>query len=447
MSYEIKCPHCGKVFQVDEAEYASIANQVKNKEFDAELERRIEELHKRSETEKELVKAQAEQEFQKQLGKKEEEIQLKLTEINALKNQLDGAEAQKQVELTKALAAKDQEIAELNLAIAQSDSKLKLAVMQEKTNAQEMFQKKDQEIAKLRIEKEQQQRESREKEDNLKEQYGKEIKSMQELVDYYKEYKTRLTTKMVGESLEEHCSTQFEQYIRPILPSATFGKDNEIVEGTKADFIFHDFADGLDYLSIIFEMKNESDTKSVKHKNDDFLKKLDEDRRKKGCEYAVLVSMLEPDNDYYNNGIVSKEHMYPKMYVIRPQFFVPMIQLLVGMAKNNLEDKKKLQIALERDVDVTDFEGKLDEFKRKFGKHVTWYNGSLTDALNKIDATIEQLQAVKDSLVLAGDHLDDAQKNLELLDIDKMTKKNPTMKAKFEEARKVAAESVKEITD
>lgn len=411
MRNELICPHCGKVFQVDEAEYASIANQVKNKEFDAELERRIEELHKRSETEKELVKAQAEQEFQKQLGKKEEEI------------------------------------AGLKTAIAQSDSKLQIAVMQEKTNAQEMVQKKDQEIAKLRLENEQQQREAREKEVNLKDQYGKELKSMQELLDYYKEFKTRLTTKMVGESLEEHCNTQFEQYIRPILPSAKFGKDNEVVEGTKADFIFHDYADGIDYISIIFEMKNESDTKGVKHKNDDFLKKLHEDRIKKGCEYAVLVSMLEPDNDYYNNGIVSKEHMYPKMYVIRPQFFVPMIQLLVGMAKNNIEDKKKLQTALERDVDVTDFEGKLDDFKRKFTKHVGWYNGSLTEALKAIDDTIAQLQGVKNSLVLAGDHLGDAQKNLDLLDIDKMTKKNPTMRAKFEEARKAAAESVKEITD
>lgn len=399
MEKEIKCPHCGKVFKVDESEYNSILTQVRNQEFDAEVERRMDELHKRVEAEQKLAASKAEQDYEKRLGKKDAELLAMQTQIAQLKSQLESIGAQKEAEQIKAVAAKETE------------------------------------IAKLRLENEQQQRTSKEQLATAKEQYEKDKRMLEEMIEQYKDLRSKLNNKLVGETLEQHCSIQFEQYLRPVMPHAEFGKDNTAVEGTKGDFIFRDWIDGLEYISAMFEMKNEMDASVNKHKNDDFLRKLDEDRRKKGCEYAILVSTLEPDNEYYNNGIVSKEHLYPKMFVIRPQFFVPMIQLLVGMAKNNVEDKKKLQAALDRNVDVTNFENKLDEFKRKFGKHVTWYNDNLTDALAKIDTVIGQLQKVKDSLITSAKQLDSANNNLENLDIDKMTKDNATMKALFAEAR------------
>ena len=447
MKKDLTCPHCGKVFQVDEAEYASIANQVKNKEFDAEVERRMAELHKRIQAEQELAKAKAEQEYQKKLAQKEVELQKQLIEIGDLKNQLKSIGTQKEAELTKALAEKDKEIVQLNSVIRDNDSKLQLAVIEEQKKAQDAAQSKDKEIAQLRLEKEQQIRAAQAKEAAQKEQFEAEIKSKQELIDYYKDFKTRMTTKMVGESLEQHCSNQYDQYIRPILPDAEFGKDNEVVEGTKGDFIFRYYVNGILCLSILFEMKNESDTKSVKHKNEDFLKKVNEDRIKKGCEYAVLVSLLEPDNEYYNTGIVSMESRYPKMYVIRPQFFVPLIQLLLGMAKNNLEDKIKLKESLEREVDITNFETELEGFKEDFGRNYRIASTKFKTAIDEIDKTIEHLQKIREALTGSENQLRLANGKAEDLTIKKLTRKNPTMKAKFEEARKAAAESVKEITD
>lgn len=455
---ELKCPNCGNVFQVDEADYASIVNQVKNAEFEAELSRRIVELGKQNKAEQELATAKAEQTFQSKLSQKEMEITAKNAEIERLKNekenessrlksdlnaeidklklQLQNIETQKKQELAVAIAEKERVIDGLNSTIAQSNTKLQMAVMAEQNKAQQVVQAKENEILRLRNAVELGKSEAKIHEDELKKRHEEELRMKQELVDYYKDLKTKMSTKMVGETLEQHCSIEFEQYIRPMMPNAYFEKDNDAADGTKGDFIFRDFEDEVEYISIMFEMKNEMDTTATKHKNDDFLKKLDEDRKKKGCEFAVLVSLLEADNDLYNNGIVNKSHLYPKMYVIRPQFFVPFINLLVQASKKSLEYKKQLILAQSKEVDVTNFEAKLDDFKDKFGRHYEHASKKFEDAVKQIDDTIAKLLKIKENLLGSENNLRLAQQDTQDLTIRKLTYMNPTMKAKFEDARK-----------
>ena len=433
---ELKCPKCGNVFQVDEADYASIVSQVKNAEFDAEIHRRLAEIDERHKAEKDLATAKTEQTFQAQLNQKEKELGAKDAEIERLKGQLQNIESKKQNELSLAIAEKDQEIAKLNSTIEQSDNKLQLAVMEERTKAQATVQAKDQEILKLRSDAELEKREAKIHETALLEQHKRELQMKQEQLDYYKDLKTKMSTKMVGETLEQHCSIEFEQYLRPVMPNAYFDKDNDATDGTKGDFIFRDSEDGTEYISIMFEMKNEMDTTATKHKNEDFLKKLDEDRRKKGCEFAVLVSLLEADNDLYNTGIVNKSHLFPKMYVIRPQFFVPFINLLVQTSKKSLEYKKQLILAQSKEVDVTNFESKIEDFKTKFGRHYELASKKFDDAVKQIDDTISKLLKIKENLLGSENNLRLAQQDTEDLTIRKLTYKNPTMKAKFDEARR-----------
>ena len=454
---ELICPNCKKVFTVDEADYASIVNQVKNAEFNAEVDRRIAELHDQHKAEQELATAKSEQSFLAQLSKKELEIGAKdaeikrmksekdselsklkgelSSEIARLKTQLENIEAQKKTEITIALAEKDQQITRLNALIAQSDNKLQLAVLEERNKAQQTVLTKEKEISQLRSAAELEKREAQIHEASLIKHHEDKLRMKQEQVDYYKDLKTKMSTKMVGETLEQHCSIEFEQYLRPLMPNAYFDKDNDASDGTKGDFIFRDSEDDTEYISIMFEMKNEMDTTATKHKNDDFLKKLDEDRKKKGCEFAVLVSMLEADNDLYNNGIVNKSHLYPKMYVIRPQFFVPFINLLVQASKKSLEYKKQLLLAQSKEVDVTNFESKIEDFKSKFGRHYELASKKFGDAIKDIDATIAKLQKVREELVGSENNLRLANQDTDDLTIRKLTYKNPTMKQKFDEAR------------
>ena len=458
MMNELKCPKCGSVFQVDEADYASIVSQVKNAEFEAEFERRIAELSERHKAEQELATAKTEKSYQSLLSKKDLELRTKDAEIERLKNereaelsklkgdmnseivrlksQLENIDAQKKNELTIALAEKDQQIAQLNSTIAQNDNKLKIAVMEEHNRGQQAVQEKESEISKLRSAVELEKREAQIHEAELVKRHEADLRGAQQLIDYYKDLKTKMSTKMVGETLEQHCSIEYERYIRTMMPNAYFGKDNDASDGSKGDFIFRDSEDGKEYISIMFEMKNEMDTTATKHKNDDFLKKLDEDRKKKGCEFAVLVSLLEADNDLYNNGIVNKSHLFPKMYVIRPQFFVPFINLLVQTSKKSLEYKKQLIEAQSKEVDVTNFEAKIEDFKSKFGRHYELASKRFEDAIKDIDATIAKLQKVREELVGSENYLRLANQDTDELTIRKLTYKNPTMKAKFEEARK-----------
>ena len=464
---EIKCPKCGNVFTVDEADYAAIVSQVRNAEFEAEIQRRMNEVQERHETEQELATERAKQTFQTQLNQKELELGSKDAEIERLKSekdseisrlksemdleiarlksQLESIEAQKKSEMTAALADKDREIAALNSTIAQSDGKLQLAVMEERNKAQQTVQAKDTEISMLRSAVELEKREAQIHEASLIKQHEEQLRLKQEQIDYYKDLKTKMSTKMVGETLEQHCSYEFEQYIRPLMPNAHFEKDNDASDGTKGDFIFRDYEDDVEYISIMFEMKNEMDTTATKHKNDDFLKKLDDDRKKKGCEFAVLVSLLEADNDLYNTGIVNKSHLYPKMYVIRPQFFVPFINLLVQASKKSLEYKKQLILAERKEVDVTNFEKELDDFKDKFGRNFRLAKEKFEEAIKEIDNTIDHLQKVREALTGSSRNLRLANDKAEGLTIRKLTYKNPTMREKFKEARKANEEE--EIVD
>jgi len=370
---ELKCPKCGNTFTVDEADYALLLNQVKNSEFEQELSRRIHELEKASASRQ---------------------------------------EAERQAEH----ARQQMQIQTLQAQIQQADQQKQIAVMQLRQQATEAYAKKEQELASVRS------------------QLEAQLKAAQEQIAYYKDMKLRLSTKMVGETLEQHCATEFAR-IRPLFPNAYFEKDNEVIEGTKGDFVFRDKSeDGVEYVSIMFEMKNENDETATKHKNEDFLAKLDSDRRKKGCEYAVLVSLLEPDSDLYNGGIVDMSHRFEKMYVIRPQFFVPLITLLCQTSRKSLDAKRELALVKAQQVDVTHFEEKLMAFKEGFGRNVRLANERFQDAIEEIDKTIAHLTKVRENLIKSGDNLNAADKKLQDVSIKRLTYGNPTMKAKFEEA-------------
>ena len=433
---ELKCPKCGSVFSVDEADYVSILNQVKNEEFEAELRRRMSEVNARHQTEQQLASAKAEQNFQQLLNRKAQELSAKETEIARLKQQLQSIATQKDNERTIALAAKDQAIASLNATIGQHETNLQIALLKKQNETQNIIQQKEQQIQRLQDNAELERSKAQIRENELIKRYQHELQMKQEQVEYYKDLKTRMSTKMVGETLEMHCSTLFNQMLRPVMPSAYFEKDNDATDGTKGDFIFRDSEDGTEYVSIMFEMKNEMDTTATKHKNEDFLKKLDEDRRKKGCEFAVLVSLLEPDSELYNGGIVDVSHRYPKMYVIRPQFFIPLITLLVQTSKKSLDYKRQLLLAQSKEVDVTNFENKLMDFKTKFGRHYELASKKFDDAIKQIDDTIAKLLRIKENLLGSENNLRLANQDTEELTIRKLTYKNPTMKAKFDEARK-----------
>lgn len=454
---ELKCPHCGSVFTVDEADYASIVSQVKNAEFDAEIGRRMEELEARRKAEQELTEARTRKEFAEQMNGKEKELIAKENEIERLKSQMEtlsvqlngerqlevdrlkeqlkNIETQKDAERNLALAEKEKTITALQSTVNQTDTRLKMAVMEEQKRAEQELQARDHTISQLQSDMKMERFKAEAETAKLKEQHKLELEAKQEQIDYYRDFKTRMSTKMIGESLETHCSTLFNQLLRPILPNAYFEKDNDVTEGTKGDFIFRDMEDGVEYVSVMFEMKNEMDTTSTKHKNEDFLKKLDEDRRKKKCEFAVLVSLLEPDNELYNGGIVDVSHRYEKMYVIRPQFFIPLITLLVQTSKKSLEYKKQLIQAQSREVDVTNFENKLTEFREKFGRHYDLASRKFNEAVKQIDDTIAKLQKVKENLLGSENNLRLAQQDTTDLTIKKLTRGNPTMKQKFDEAR------------
>ena len=413
---ELKCPKCGSVFSVDEADYALILSQVKNREFDAEIQRRLAELHQQHLAEQKAAEIQLEKNHQTELEKKQRELD------------------QKQLEIAQLVAEKDRTIGELKAQIAQSDSRQQIAVMDVRQKAQAVLSQKDAEITKLKSEADVKRAETDSKMALLKEQYEGKLKSAQEQVEYYKDLKARLSTKMVGETLEIHCSTEFER-VRPLFPFAYFEKDNDASGGSKGDFIFRDYEDNIEYVSIMFEMKNEMDETATKHKNEDFFKKLDADRNAKNCEFAVLVSLLEPDSELYNTGIVDVSHRYPKMYVIRPQFFIPLITLLVQTSKKSLEYKKQLIVAQNQSIDVTNFESQINDFKDRFGRNYRLAYEKFQKAIEEIDKTIDHLQKMKEALVGSENNLRLANDKLDDLSIKKLTRNNPTMKAKFDEAR------------
>ena len=443
---ELKCPKCGSVFTVDEADYASIVSQVKNTEFNEELNRRLQELHRQHLAEQQSAEALLEKEHQVELNKKEQEINKKELEISQLKSSLQSIEQQKRSEMELALAAKDKAIDALQAQIVQYGQQQKMAVMEEQRKAERSLQEKEAQIMELKSSAELSHQKAVNYVNSLKEQYEAKLKVAQEQVDYYKDLKTKMSTKMIGETLEVHCSTQYNQMMRPLLPNAYFEKDNDASGGSKGDFIFRDFAsDGTEYVSIMFEMKNEADETATKHKNEDFFKKLDADRRSKNCEFAVLVSLLEPENELYNGGIVDVSYRYDKMYVIRPQFFLPIISLLVQTSKKSLEYKQQLAIAKSQSIDVTNFENQLLDFRDKFGRNFRLASEKFQTAIDEIDKSISHLQKIKEALIGSENNLRLANDKAEALTIKKLTKGNPTMTALFDAARE--ANQAIDVTD
>lgn len=416
---ELICPNCHKAFTVDEVSYASIVEQVKKEEFNAEIERRMNELEMQAKAQREL-----------DASKKE-------AEIARLEEQLKTIAQSKQMEFNQALAEKAAEIEKLKSQIAQSDSQKEVAILKERNKAKDDLKEKDEQISQLRNQIVSEKSESAMREKSIKESYEAKLQEKQALVDLYKDFKSRLSTKMIGESLEVHCSDEFNKVRANMYPNAYFEKDNDARTGSKGDFIFKDYEDGVEYVSIMFEMKNEMDTTATKHRNEDFFAKLDKDRNEKGCEYAVLVSLLEQDSDLYNEGIVDVSYRYPKMLVVRPQFFMPIIALLTQASKKSLEYKKQLAIAQSQSIDVTNFENQLLDFQDKFGRNYRLASEKFKSAIDEIDKTIQHLQKVRDALTGSEKQLELANKKAEDLTIKKLTRNNPTMKAKFDEARAI----------
>lgn len=438
---ELKCPNCGSVFSVDEADYASIVSQVKTQEFDAEVESRLKEIMKQNKIQQEADSMKISQKYQEQLNSKEIELSKKENEIVKLQARLDNFNQAKQLELETERAKTNEEIVRLKSIIKQSESNIQVAILEERNKVKDLIQTKENSLIELRSQIDLKQKEATIREASIKEDYERQLKQKQELVDYYKDLKAKLSTKMIGESLEVHCSNEFNRVRTSMYPNAYFDKDNDASHGSKGDFIFRDYIDNIEYISMMFEMKNEMDETATKHKNEDFFAKLDKDRRDKGCEYAILVSLLEPDNDLYNEGIVDVSYRYPKMFVIRPQFFMPIISLLTQASRKSIEYQKELIIARQQSVDVTNFENKLNDFRDKFSYHYQHASAKFDKAIKEIDKAIISLQRMKEELMSSENFLRLANNDTEALSIKRLTRGNPTMKKMFDDARTAGSDT------
>lgn len=455
---DITCPKCGTVFQVDESHYAEILSQVRTKEFDNELSRREKELKKQFEIQKESLRLSTEKEFEQKLARKEIEIgelTTKITRLDGviagseanLKSKLSELETRKQEEFYKAIEKKKDEITELEKQLRNKDSEHKLALLEERNRGNEVLQNKENEIVRLRSELDSNRLAAENRESQLREQYKMQLDDKQAEIERLKDFKMRLSTKMVGETLEQHCANLFANaQSLGLYPDALFIKDNTVMDHSKGDFIFRDYIDETEYVSVMFEMKNEMDTTATKHRNDDFLDKLDKDRRKKGCEYAVLVSMLEQDSELYNSGIVDKSYRYPKMLVIRPQFFLPVLRLITEGSRKGFAERESLRRELEaarsHSLDFAKFEDKINRFRTSFNNNVMAAHKKFTAATEGIDKTIEalekQIKALRDikanfeaseqKLLKANEIAD------ENLTVKKLTHGNPNIRRLIEEA-------------
>lgn len=397
---EIKCPNCGEVFTIDENAYASIVKQIRDSEFQSEIAKREKMFKNEKDSALALVKTQLREENEKSIFELKQEI----ARLQAI---IDSAQKDKQLEINSAVSKKDREIAEKNAEIIELKGNVESA-------------KKDIVL----------------KESTLKAEYNAMLKAKDEAIEFYKDLKTRMSTKMVGETLEQHCEIEFNKLRATGFQNAYFEKDNDARTGSKGDYIFRDKTDdGVEFISIMFEMKNEMDTTATKHKNEDFFKELDKDRKEKSCEYAVLVSLLESDNELYNSGIVDVSHKYEKMYVIRPQFFIPIITLLRNAALNSVDYKRQLMDIREQNIDISHFEDDMNDFKEKFARNYDIASRKFKTAVEEIDKTIQHLQKTKENLLSSENNLRLANNKAEELSIKKLTKNNPTMAQKFAELK------------
>ena len=388
---EIKCPKCGTMFQIDEKDYDSIVKQIRDGEFNAEIKKREEELRKYTKSEIDSLKERLDFEKKSELSNKE-------LEIERLKNQIRQSEIENKYALKEALQEKEKKIVNLENKIELSQKEYQL------------------------------------KEQNLIDIHAREIKAKEQEIELYKDMKLKLSTKMVGETLEQHCKVQYDEYLRPILKNAYFEKDNDAKTGSKGDFIYREKTDdGIEFISIMFEMKNESDQTATKHKNEDFFKELDKDRKEKNCEYAILVSLLEKDNDYYNGGIVDVSHKYEKMYVVRPQSFITIINILRNSALNTVETKRKLIEIQNQNIDIANFEEKMNNFKSAFSRNFKLASDKFDLAIDEIDKTMQHLQKIKDNLLGSKNQLRLANDKAEDLTIKKLTSNSPSIAKQIED--------------
>lgn len=448
---EIRCPKCNEVFQVDDSGYSQIVQQVRDKEFEKEAARRAEELEKAKNSELKILEMEYEKKLESALSEKSDDITDKEKRITELEARLESMESEKQLAVAnavserekrfneesskaqKAISDKESLIKQLELQLQQAQSLQQAALDKAKSENALALEKKQNEINELNSQLKTKDSEAALRCKTIEEKYAIELKNKDELIEQYKDFKARLSTKMVGETLEQHCLTQFNSLRMSAFPNAYFEKDNDARSGSKGDFIFRESSeDGIEFISITFEMKNEMDTTATKHKNEDFFKELDKDRNEKGCEYAVLVSMLEADNEFYNAGIVDVSYKYPKMYVIRPQFFIPLISLLRNAARNSLEYKRELAMAKAQQVDLTNFEKNITDFKTAFSRNYQLASDKFKTAIDEIDKTIIHLQKTKDALLSSENNLRLANnKAEEQLTIKKLTKNAPSIKEEF----------------
>lgn len=459
---EIICPHCKKAFKIDEAGYADILKQIRDKEFEVELHKQLTAAEKEKKSELALAQERLEKEVQKAAASKEVVIQ-------ELKAKIEASEVERKLAVSEALKLVEKERDELSNRITQlqqeSEMRAKLSDAQYLQKLQENSAAKDKELQELKAKLEQQELnkqlaisqalsvvekerdalkgdlntaklEKELSEKSLIDKFQTQLKDRDEAIERLRDMKARLSTKMVGETLEQHCETEFNRIRATAFPRAYFEKDNDASSGSKGDYIFRDLDENqTEIVSIMFEMKNESDTTTTKKRNEDFFKELDKDRNEKGCEYAILVSMLEPENELYNSGILDVSYRYPKMYVIRPQFFIPIITLLRNAAMNSLQYKNELSIVKAQNIDVTNFESDLDAFKTAFSKNYDLASRRFQTAIEEIDKSIDHLQKTKDALLGADRNLRLANDKAQDVTIKKLTKNNPTMAAKFDELK------------
>lgn len=424
---EIKCPKCGEVFTVDESGYAAILSQVRDDEFNKAVHEREVHMEKEKQNELKLIESKAQIDKEKSIASLNQEITL-------LKTQLTTQAKEKDLEKANSISNMQQEIERLKAEIASNEKDKQIAVNEAENAKNSEIVERDKTIAELNTKLKEAEKDTLIREQNLKEKYEEQIKEKNTLIDFYKDLKAKMSTKMVGETLEQHCEIEFNKLRATGFQNAYFEKDNNAKTGSKGDYIYKETTpDGIEFISVMFEMKNETDTTSTKHKNEDFFKELDKDRCEKGCEYAVLVSLLESDSELYNTGIVDVSHKYPKMYVIRPQFFIPMITLLRNAAMNSIQYRQQLTEYKNQNIDISNFEAEMNDFKDKFGRNYQLASDKFRKAIEEIDKTIDHLQKTKDALMSSENNLRLANNKAQDLSVKRLTKNNPTMAQKFAE--------------
>ena len=423
--HQIKCPHCGKEFTIDEASYADILNQVRTKEFNDEIHEKLKQLKKQHQSELELIEEKANNALEKKVAEKEKELKELNNKIANFANEKEILKKDTERAMLDQISEKEKKIAELGSKMQALESNKKLELIESSTI-------KEKEIADLKAKLQLREKEAELEKNSIKEKYEIEIKQKDETIAFYKDFKAKQSTKMIGESLEQHCEIEFNRLRMTAFQNAEFGKDNDAKTGSKGDYIYREYdKSGTEIISIMFEMKNEGDETATKKKNEHFFKELDKDRNEKKCEYAILVSMLEADNELYNNGIVDVSYAYDKMYVIRPQFFIPIITLLRNAAMNSLKYKQEVALMREQNIDITNFEEDLKAFKEGFARNYDLASRKFKAAIDGIDKTITQLQKTKDALLSSENNLRLANNKADDLTVKKLIKNNPTMKEKF----------------